>query len=88
MDTPSWDNFLLLGVTEIRRYGSSSVQTMRRLGALLAALMDAAPVYRKAPIQREIAHLERTVHSHIADPDDQELASVSDAQGIGAPNID
>src|SRR5439155_13560178 len=28
--TPSWDDFLSQGVTEIREYGASSVQVMRR----------------------------------------------------------
>jgi uncharacterized membrane protein len=88
MDTPSWEDFLRLGVSEIRLYGASSAQTTRRLGALLDTLLAAAPPYRKPAIQHEIALLSRTVRQRVPDLEDQDFATGADAQGIGAANIE
>jgi uncharacterized membrane protein len=84
LDSPTWDDFLRLGVSEIRLYGASSVQTARRLGALLESLMEAAPPHRKPPIHRQLRLLERNVREHFRDDDDVRFASIADSQGIGA----
>jgi uncharacterized membrane protein len=36
----SWDDYLALGVTEIREYGSRDIQVMRRMRAMLKELHD------------------------------------------------
>jgi uncharacterized membrane protein len=84
LDSPTWDDFLRLGVSEIRLYGASSVQTARRLGALLESLMEAAPPHRQPPIHRQIMLLERNVREHFRDDDDVRFARIADSQGIGA----
>ena len=38
MPAQRWEDFLALGVTEIREYGATSIQVMRRLRAMLLAL--------------------------------------------------
>ena len=38
--TPTWDDYLALAFDEIRQFGSSSVQVMRRLRATLLRLLD------------------------------------------------
>ena len=40
MVTPRWEDFVTLGLTEIREYGATSVQIMRRLRALLEELLE------------------------------------------------
>ena len=53
-----WEEYLALGVTEIRAYGASSVQVVRRLRAMLEELHGAVrPEYRSA-VEDELARLE------------------------------
>ena len=40
MVTSGWEDFLTLGLTEIREFGATSVQIMRRLRALLEEFLD------------------------------------------------
>lgn len=87
MDSPTWEDFLRLGVAEIRNYGASSLQTTRRLGALLEALLEAAPTYRQPSIEHEIELLQRSVREKVANRDDQHFATDADAQGIGATSL-
>ena len=88
MDAPSWEDFLRLGVSEIRMYGASSAQTTRRLGALLETLLDIAPAYRQPSIEHEIKLLQRSVRAKVTHLDDQAFATDADSQGIGATSID
>jgi uncharacterized membrane protein len=79
----SWDDYLELGVHEIRRYGRISPQTCRRLRALLVDLEDRVlPGYRPA-VQRQLVTLDRTVTDAFADSDEREFALREDRQGIG-----
>ena len=56
-----WEEYLTLGVTEIREYGASSVQVVRRLRAMLEELHVAVrPDYRPA-VEDELARLETGV---------------------------
>src|SRR5947209_19145536 len=49
MPVASWSDFLSQAVTEIREYGASSVQVMRRLRAMLDVLhAEVRPPYRAA----------------------------------------
>ena len=41
--TPDWEDFVHLAVTEIRHYGRDSMQTVRRLRAMLENLIDTLP---------------------------------------------
>ncbi len=87
-DTPAWEDFLQIGVTEIRRFGASSIQTTRRLIAMLERLMRVAPPYRLDSIRRELDLIHRSVPLVFPDPEDQAMAIVSDPLGIGsAPTV-
>ena len=56
-----WEEYLALGVTEIRAYGASSVQVARRLRAMLEELHGAVlPEYRAA-VEDELARLDAAV---------------------------
>jgi uncharacterized membrane protein len=81
--TPSWDDFITLGVAEIRHYGADSLQVMRRLHAMLQDLVRTLPEERHDALLRELVRLERTASRSFEDPEDRELANVSDPQGVG-----
>lgn len=80
----SWDDYVTLAVTEIRRSGRDSIQVLRRLRAMLEDLRDVAPLGRRAPMEREL----RLIDANAADVDpswDAGLARRADMQGIGGP---
>jgi uncharacterized membrane protein len=78
-----WEAFLSLGVTEIRKYGASSIQVSRRLRALLEELRESVLPDRRAAVDRELARLDDTVSRSFGGTVDFDLASLADRQGIG-----
>jgi uncharacterized membrane protein len=83
--TQRWEDFLALGVTEIREYGASAIQVMRRLRAALVALRGAVlPEYVDA-VERELARLDATVTAGFGETVDLDCAATLDRQGIGGP---
>jgi uncharacterized membrane protein len=80
----TWEQYLSLGVTEIREYGASSIQVMRRIRAMLEELrQDVLPEHRSA-IDEELARLDATVCSTFGSSPDLDLARLADTEGIGA----
>ena len=78
-----WEEYLALGVTEIRAYGASSVQVARRLRAMLEELHGAVlPEYRAA-VQDELARLNAAVALALASSPDLDRAAAADRQGLG-----
>ena len=82
---PTWDDFLSLSFDEIRFCGSTSVQVMRRMKALIADLIDSAPTERVASLRRHDERLDATIARAIVDPADRATASLADRQGLGSP---
>jgi uncharacterized membrane protein len=84
----SWGDFLALGVTEIRQYGASSVQVVRRLRALLEELHESIlPEHRRA-VEDELARLEAQVEQKFGASADLDRASKADRQGIGGATLE
>jgi uncharacterized membrane protein len=82
--TPTWDDYLTLAFDEIRQYGATSIQVMRRLRSALFDLAEAVPVpERRSAVQHYIEHLNLAVERHIADVQDQHMAMQEDRQGLG-----
>jgi len=54
-----WEDFLALGVTEIREFGSTSIQVMRRMRALLEKLLQDVRPENRAAVKAEIAAARR-----------------------------
>jgi uncharacterized membrane protein len=80
-----WEDFLALGITEIREFGSTSIQVMRRMRAVLEKLLqEVRPEYRGA-VQAEIARLDATVAAGFSGSVDRDWAGVADRQGMGGP---
>jgi uncharacterized membrane protein len=80
-----WEEFLSLGITEIREYGASSIQVMRRLRAVLEELRESVIPERRAAVDGELARLDATVAQRFAGTVDLDLAGAADPQGIGGP---
>jgi uncharacterized membrane protein len=78
-----WEDYLALATTEIREYGASSIQVMRRLRAMLEELEQEVPEERRGAVRGELARLQRTVDHSFRDSADLDRAHVPDTQGIG-----
>jgi uncharacterized membrane protein len=79
----SWQDYLTLGVTEIREYGATAIQVMRRMRAMLEELRDEVRTEYRPPVEDELARLETTVARAFADSVDLDRANTADPQGIG-----
>jgi uncharacterized membrane protein len=82
-----WEEFLELGLTEIRRYGGGAVQVTRRLRALLEELRDAVPPEHRAAVEAQLRALDAVVSESFGGDGDLKLAAASDRQGIGGPPV-
>ncbi len=82
--TPTWEDYLTLAFDEIRQYGVSSVQVMRRLRSALLGLMDSVTeAERKEVVRRYLHHLNLVVERSVLDAEDQAMALQEDRQGLG-----
>jgi uncharacterized membrane protein len=81
-----WGDYLTLSVTEIREYGSTSIQVVRRLRAMLEELSEAVLPERREAVLREIERLDEAVAAQWGATVDVDLAGRSDRQGIGGPS--
>jgi uncharacterized membrane protein len=82
---PTWEEFVTVGLTEIRQYGATSLQIVRRLRALLEDLVRDAPPRRRPALEAELALLDQTVERCYPDESERALALVLDRHGLGEP---
>jgi uncharacterized membrane protein len=81
---PTWEDYLHLSFDEIRQYGASSVQVVRRLRAALAGVVDSISVpERRAAVLGYLDHLNLGVGRSAFDDLDQAAALQEDRQGLG-----
>jgi len=86
--TPDWKDYVHLTCTEIRHYGSSSVQVVRRMRSMLENLLQSLPPHRHAELHRQLELFDRAIDRHYAFEEDRALARVADSQGLGgAPGL-
>ncbi len=82
--TPTWEDYLTLAFDEIRHFGSSSVQVMRRMKAALVGLAEALPSQERVEaVRRYLEHLDRVIGASPFDVEDKRMARQEDRQGIG-----
>jgi uncharacterized membrane protein len=55
---PPWEDFIALGLDEIRFYGAHSAPVMRRVRGLLLGVMDRVPPERRPPLRRYLERME------------------------------
>jgi uncharacterized membrane protein len=85
--TPDWEDYILLGVSEIRTYGAGSLQVMRRLRGMLENLIEVLPPQRIPPLQDQLRQLECVAERSFADPEERRLAGIGDYQGLGGARL-
>jgi uncharacterized membrane protein len=83
--TPNWDDFVRLALTEMRHYGITSIQVVRRLRAMLENLSENLPAKRGQVLNEELHRLNVAVERAFSDAWDREMAAVGDSQGMGSP---
>jgi uncharacterized membrane protein len=81
---PSWEDFLLVAFDEIRFYGASSIQVMRRMNSLVSELIDVLPEERRAALRFWQERLQSSIHRTFSDQQDRTDASAVDRQGLGS----
>jgi len=81
---PTWEDYLTLAFDEIRQYGATSVQVMRRLRSTLIELAaiqtDAA---RAEAVQRYLKYLDLSIDASPFSAEDRIKARQEDRQGLG-----
>jgi uncharacterized membrane protein len=81
--TLDWADFLSLSVTEIRQFGATSIQVLRRLRAMLEDLREAVVPEHRPAIDEELVRLDATVVRAFGGTEDVVSAGPADRQGIG-----
>jgi uncharacterized membrane protein len=81
--TRTWENYLELGVSEIRAYGRTSPQICRRLRAMLVDLEGSVLPVNKPAVCRQLELLDDSVRSVFPQADAEAFALAEDRQGIG-----
>jgi len=81
----SWTDYLSLAVTEIREFGATDIQVLRRLKALLEDLRGTVHTDNKPAVEDELARLAGTVEAAFGNSVDHDRAQQRDLQGIGGP---
>jgi uncharacterized membrane protein len=75
---------LTLAFDEIRQYGGTSVQVMRRLRAALIGLTESLPSPERADaVRRYLKHLDLVIERSPLDEQDKVMAFQEDRQGLG-----
>jgi uncharacterized membrane protein len=80
---PTWDDFLRLGLDEIRYCGASSVQVTRRMMALIKNLLTILPAERHAALRHWERRVQGTIARTFEDAEEKKEAAVADRQGLG-----
>jgi uncharacterized membrane protein len=88
VDFPAWEDFLRLACDEIRFYGATSVQVMRRMNALINDLLAVLPEERRPALRQWRERLHTTVERSFADQLEKLEASTEDRQGLGSARRD
>ena len=81
--SPSWHDFINLGLGEIFQFGKHSMQVLRRLGALIDDLEERVPRERRPAVRLQRQRLLAAIEQNFPDELDQQLASRVDRQGLG-----
>jgi uncharacterized membrane protein len=82
---PTWEDYLMLAFEEIRFYGATSMQVIRRMNALVSDLILALPQERHTALQQYKQKLNATIVGTFNNAEDRQQASVEDRQGLGHP---
>jgi uncharacterized membrane protein len=81
---PTWEDYLTLAFDEIRQYGATSIQVLRRLRSALVDLAASMANTERADVVRQyIEQLDLDIDHSPLDPKDRLRARQEDRQGLG-----
>ncbi|WP_271615384.1 DUF2254 domain-containing protein [Bradyrhizobium sp. CCBAU 51627] len=80
---PTWEDYLALAFDEIRQFGSTSIQVMRRMRAALVELAGCGEEKRAKCVRDYLGHLDAGIDRSTFDPQDRAAARIEDWQGLG-----
>jgi len=80
---PTWEDYLALAFDEIRQFGSTSIQVMRRLRSALVELAECVDNERARTVHAYLGHLDSGIERSGFDPEDRAAARIEDRQGLG-----
>jgi uncharacterized membrane protein len=81
---PTWEDYLTLSFDEIRQYGATSVQVLRRLrSALVDLAASLTSAERAAVVRHYLAQLDLGIEHSALDAEDRFKARQEDRQGLG-----
>ncbi|MBR0683127.1 DUF2254 domain-containing protein [Roseomonas eburnea] len=82
--TPDWEDYLSLAFDEIRMFGITSIQVLRRLRAALLGLEELLGEHERAtPVRRYLEHIDAAIDHSALDEVDRGAARQEDPQGLG-----
>lgn len=82
--SPSWSDYLSLAFDEIRAFGATSVQVLRRLRSALRGLEELLGGDARAEeVRRYLAHIDAAIDRSDFDEQDRQAARQEDPQGLG-----
>ena len=82
--TPSWDDYLQLGLGEILHYGANSIQVERRLQALLIHLQQSVPPDRAEIVRQFLEQRHSVAAASFSNATFRRWADTADREGIGS----
>lgn len=81
---PTWEDYLTLAFDEIRQFGMTSIQVMRRLRAALTGLAESTTIAARAEaVEHYLKHLDLAIERSPLDVQDRSMALQEDRQGLG-----
>ncbi|MBV8135602.1 MAG: DUF2254 domain-containing protein [Deltaproteobacteria bacterium] len=81
--TPNWNDFVDLTFSEIRMYGTTNLQVVRRLRSMIRELLQNLPERRRELLHGELDLLDRSIARVYVLPEDLTRARIADSQGLG-----
>ncbi len=82
--TPNWEDYLALAFDEIRVFGATSVQVLRRLRSALRGLAELVGESERASgVQRYLEQVDAAIEHSTFDERDRAAARQEDPQGLG-----
>jgi uncharacterized membrane protein len=81
--TPNWNDFVALTFSEIRMYGTTNLQVVRRLRSMIRDLLQNLPERRRELVHGELDLLDRSIERVYLLPEDLTRARIADSQGLG-----
>jgi uncharacterized membrane protein len=78
--TPEWEDYVTLAISEIRQFGATSLQVVRRLRAMIDNLRASLPADRWPPLEVQQRMLDRAVERAFPDPEDRAYAGTAEIE--------